>query len=167
MGARLTRTAIAASEGEMLNFGGWGVLFKIDASETGGRFSVVEHRIAPRSLVAALHRHTNEDEYTYVLEGTMGALVGDDVVEAPAGTWVFMPRGRWHTFWNPSEVPARVLEVISPGGLEQLFRDIAESFGGEVPDYERLAQLPAQYGIEWDEDSVPGLCERFRVTYTR
>jgi mannose-6-phosphate isomerase-like protein (cupin superfamily) len=167
MEARLAKTAIPAGEGKRLDFGGWGVIFKIDGSETGGRFSVIEHPIAPRSLVAALHRHTNEDEYSYVLEGTIGVLLGDEVVEASAETWVFKPRGQWHTFWNPSDEPARVLEVISPAGFEQLFRDIAESFAADPPDYERISSLPASYALDWDEDSIPALCERFSVSYTR
>jgi uncharacterized cupin superfamily protein len=38
-----------------------------------------------RALAAPLHRHTREDEYSYVLEGRMGALFGDEVVEAGPG----------------------------------------------------------------------------------
>ena len=69
--------------------------------ETGGGFSLVEHPIPPRTLVAPLHRHSREDEYSFVIEGRMGALLGDDVVYAEAGDFVFKPRKQWHTFWNP------------------------------------------------------------------
>jgi mannose-6-phosphate isomerase-like protein (cupin superfamily) len=63
-----------------------------------------------------MHRHANEDEYSYVLEGRMGAQLGDEVVYAEEGTLVFKPRGQWHTFWNAGDGPCRILEIISPGG---------------------------------------------------
>src|SRR5262249_15121021 len=55
-----------------------------------------------------------EDEYSYVLEGRVGALLGDDVVVGGPGDLIFKPRGQWHTFWNAGDEPARILEVISP-----------------------------------------------------
>ena len=61
--------------------------FMIDGAEAGEHFSLVEHPMSPRALAAPLHRHTREDEYSYVLEGRMGALLGDDVVEAGPATW--------------------------------------------------------------------------------
>ena len=51
----------------------------------------MELPIPPRTLVAPLHRHTNEDEYSYVLEGRMGALLGDEVAYAEKGDLVFKP----------------------------------------------------------------------------
>ena len=86
------------------------------SEESGGGFSLVEHPIPPRTLVAPLHRHANEDEYSYVLEGRMGAQLGDDVVYAEKGDLVFKPRGQWHTFWNAGDEPCRILEIISPEG---------------------------------------------------
>jgi mannose-6-phosphate isomerase-like protein (cupin superfamily) len=88
--------------------------------ETGGGFSLVEHPMPPRALAAPLHKHSREDEYSYVLEGKMGALLGDDVVYAEVGDFVFKPRDQWHTFWNAGDEPCRILEIISPGGFEQL-----------------------------------------------
>ena len=74
------------------------------SEESGGGFSLVEHPIPPRTLVAPMHRHANEDEYSYVLEGRMGAQLGEEVVYAEAGTLVFKPRDQWHTFWNAGDV---------------------------------------------------------------
>ena len=64
----------------------------IDGGETGERFSLVEHPMSPRALAAPLHLHTREDEYSFVLQGRMGALLGDDVVEGGPGDLVFKPR---------------------------------------------------------------------------
>ena len=49
----------------------------IDGDETPNRgFSLVEHPMSPRARRAPLHLHTREDEYSYILEGRMGALLG-------------------------------------------------------------------------------------------
>jgi mannose-6-phosphate isomerase-like protein (cupin superfamily) len=153
--------AIAPDSVESFDFGGLGVQWKIDARETGRRFSVVHHPIAPRALAAPLHRHLNEDEYSYVLEGTLGALLGDDVVTAGAGTWVHKPRGQWHTFWNAGDTECRIIEVISPGGFEDYFREVAEAWG----DMEAFGRINAKYDLEMDFESVPALCERFGLTF--
>ena len=50
--------------------------------ETGGRFALVEHPMPPRALAASLRRHSRDDEYSFVLEGRVGALLGDEVVYA-------------------------------------------------------------------------------------
>ncbi len=142
--------------------GGLGVVWKIDGDETGGRFAVVDHPIAPRALAAPLHRHRNEDEYSFVLEGTLGALLGDQVVEATPGTWVFKPRDQWHTFWNAGDEPCRIIEVISPAGFENFFRGIAAI---DPTDEAGFAALCAQYELEMELASVPGLCKRFGLTF--
>lgn len=144
-------------------FGSFGVHWKIDGSDSDGRFSVVHHPIAPRSLVAPLHRHEREDEYSYVLTGRMGALLGDDVVTAGPGTWVFKPRGQWHTFWNAGDTPCEIIEIISPAGFEDFFRELTNVWG----DPERINALAARYGHELDFDSVPGLCERFGLSISK
>ena len=54
----------------------------------------------------------------------MGALLGDDVVEAGPGDLVFKPRNQWHTFWNAGDEPCRILEIISPAGFERFFQEL-------------------------------------------
>src|SRR5215208_5787446 len=98
----------------------------------------------PRGLAAPLHRHNREDEYSFVIEGRMGALLGDDVVEAGPGDLVYKPRGQWHTFWNPGDEPARILEIIAPAGFEQFFAELAPVTAGGAPDPEAMAELCAR-----------------------
>ena len=141
--------------------GSIGVRFMIDGSESDERFSLVEHPMSPRSLAAPLHLHTREDEYSFVLEGRMGALLGDDVVEAGPGELVFKPRNQWHTFWNAGDEPCRILEIISPAGFELFFAQLVDMGGVTQADPEALAQLSERYGLEMQPDSVPGLLERF------
>jgi mannose-6-phosphate isomerase-like protein (cupin superfamily) len=145
--------------------GGIGVRFMIDGSEAGERFSLVEHPMAPRALAAPLHRHTREDEYSFVLEGRMGALLGDDVVEAGPGDLVYKPRAQWHTFWNAGDEPARILEIISPAGFEQFFAELAPLAAGGAPDPKAFGELCDRYALEMRPESLPGLCSRFGLSF--
>jgi mannose-6-phosphate isomerase-like protein (cupin superfamily) len=149
---------LGPEEGESLQFGGLGVRFMT----VGEGFSLVEHPIAPRTLAAPMHVHEHEDEYSYVLEGEVGVQVGDEVRYATVGDLVFKPRGVWHAFWNRSDQPARLLEIISPGGFERYFADIAP-LGPPArpePDLEALGRLMGEYGLQMDMDSVETISRR-------
>jgi mannose-6-phosphate isomerase-like protein (cupin superfamily) len=154
---------IPLGAGDHFQLGGFGINWKIDGFQTDGRFSVVHHPMAPRALAAPLHRHHREDEYSYVLTGTLGALLGDDVVTAEPGTWVFKPRGQWHTFWNAGDTPCEIIEVISPAGFEDYFRELAAIW----PDRSKSTELLRKYELDMDFDSVPGLCARFGLASAR
>ena len=154
---------LGPNDGKAVDFGSVGVRFMVWSEESGGGFSLVEHPIPPRTLAAPLHRHTNEDEYSYVLEGRMGALLGDEVVYAEKGDLVFKPRDQWHTFWNAGDQPCRILEIISPGGFEHAFREAAED--PEAMAGETASALDARYGIEADYDSIERLCEEYGLTF--
>src|SRR5438034_6506084 len=143
--------------------GSIGVRFMIDGSEAGERFSLVEHPMSPRALAAPWHLHTREDEYSYVLQGRMGALLGDDVVEAGPGDLVFKPRNQWHTFWNAGDEPCRILEIIAPAGFEKFFEEL-DAMGGAInADPDELVALAAGYGHKFQLESVPELLERFNL----
>jgi mannose-6-phosphate isomerase-like protein (cupin superfamily) len=157
---------VGPSDGKAGNLGSIGVRFMIDTEETdNGGFSLVEHPLPPRRLAAPLHLHTREDEYSYVLEGRMGALLGDDVVYAEPGDLVYKPRDQWHTFWNAGDEPCRILEIIAPGGFEDFFDELVDAGLEGAPDPEWLAATAARYGLQMDLESVPVLCERFGVTF--
>src|SRR4051794_27450572 len=156
---------IGPGDGKFVDLGSLGVRFMIWGEETGGTFSLVEHPIPPRTLCAPLHRHHREDEYSYVIEGRMGALLGDEVVYAEAGDLVFKPRDQWHTFWNAGDRPCRILEIISPAGFEKYFDELVDAGAQGPPDFEMLAELAARYGLDVDPGSVPGLCERFGLEF--
>src|SRR6201981_3508312 len=152
---------VGPTNGKSGILGAIGVRLMIDGEDAGGRFSLVEHPMPPRALAAPLHRHSREDEYSFVLEGRMGALLGDEVVEAGPGELVFKPRNQWHSFWNAGDEPCRILEIISPAGFEKFFEEL-DGLGGAVEaDPERLAALNERYGLEMQPDSVPGLLDRF------
>lgn len=154
---------LSAGEGDTSSLGGVRDRFMIDGADTGRRFALVEHRFEPRALAAPMHRHHDEDEYTYVLTGRIGAVIEGREVEAGAGDLLFKPRGQWHTFWNAGEEPASCLELISPAGLEELFRSFAALPGDPQP--EQLAEMAAKYGCEIDFPATFPVVERHGLSF--
>jgi mannose-6-phosphate isomerase-like protein (cupin superfamily) len=152
---------IGPTDGRKGFLGSIGVRFMIDGDETDRGFSLVEHPMSARALAAPLHRHTREDEYSYILEGRMGALLGDEVVEGGPGDLIFKPRDQWHTFWNAGDEPCRILEIIAPAGFELFFAELDDLGGALKADPQELGELSARYGLEMQPDSVPGLLEHF------
>jgi mannose-6-phosphate isomerase-like protein (cupin superfamily) len=145
--------------------GSIGVRFMINGSESGGGFSLVEHPMSAHALGAPLHRHSREDEYSYVVDGRVGALLGDEVVVGKPGDLIFKPRDQWHTFWNAGDRPARLLEIISPAGFEQYFAELVALGGSTRAAPQVLAALSAKYGLEVDPKSIPELVKRFDLKF--
>ncbi len=134
--------------------------FLVDSDDFGGRVGLVEHLLAPRSIAAPMHRHRHEDEFSMVLEGTVGFSAGGTELTANAGDLVVKPRGEWHTFWNAEDAPARLLEIITPGGLEHAFHliDLAD----EDMDLEALL---APFGCEADLGATTPILEKYQLTW--
>jgi mannose-6-phosphate isomerase-like protein (cupin superfamily) len=148
---------IGPGQGRTGRLRGMGVRFMVSGDESGGGFALVEHPMPPRALGAPLHRHSREDEYSFVLTGRIGAKLGDEVVFGEPGDLIFKPRDQWHTFWNAGDVEARLLEIISPAGFERYFEELVELFAAGPPPPEVLAEVAGRYGLEVDPSSVPGL----------
>ena len=151
---------VGPNDGRLADLGSIAARMMIWTEETAdGGFSLVEHPMPPRRLAAPVHKHSREDEYSYVLEGRMGALLGDDIVYAEAGDTVFKPREQWHTFWNAGDTPCRILEIIAPGGFEHFFDELGTAIeSGQMSD-EKFAELGDRYGIEFQPETVAQLCE--------
>jgi mannose-6-phosphate isomerase-like protein (cupin superfamily) len=158
-----TPKILSAGDGKAGFLGSIGVRFMIDGRESGGGFSLVEHPMSSRALGAPLHRHANEDEYSYVLQGHVGALLGDHVLEARPGDLIFKPRRQWHTFWNAGDEPARILEIISPAGFEQYFAELVALGGSRAASPQALRSLGDRYSLEVDPQSIPDLLARFQL----
>lgn len=161
-----TARVLGPKDGKAGRLGSIGVRFMIDGDETGGGFALVEHPMPPRALAAPLHRHSREDEYSFVLMGRVGALLGDEVVYGEPGDLIFKPRGQWHTFWNAGTELARILEVISPAGFERYFDELVGLLQqAGPPDPGALAALAARYGLEVDLTSIPRLTEEYGLLF--
>jgi quercetin dioxygenase-like cupin family protein len=112
-----------------------------DSADTDGRFAVMEFRSKPGSE-PPMHFHENEDEFFFVLEGQMRFTVnGQDRVLGP-GESAMVKRGTPHTF-RVLTPESRSLTIVSPGGFEEFFRELA---GETPPSFERLAETAARHG---------------------
>ncbi len=146
--------ALAPGEGESLWFLGSHTSIKACAETTAGRVAVIEH-LSPRGSGSPLHVHSREDEWFYVIEGELTFWVGGQVIDAPAGSFVYGPRGIPHTFLVSSET-ARFLLVTEPGDFSGFLRTLAQPADAAVipppatepPDVAAMSRVAADYGIE-------------------
>ncbi len=143
------------------------VLFRygIASDQTDGALSMLEVTIPPRTLIKP-HTHTREDEYTLILEGSVGVRLGDETVEEiSAGSWLAKPRSIPHAMWNLADQPARILEVVLPGGIERYFEQIAPILLEHGPDWtKRYDALAEEYGLEILDDWSNELQARYGIT---
>ncbi len=151
----LTARVIRPADCDTATLGATTDQFFVDGESTEGRVSLVGHVIAPRSLAAPMHLHTREDEFSFVLSGQVAAISDGHELLAGSGELLVKPRGAWHTFWNPGDEPATLLEIITPAGLEKLFR----SFAAGEPTPEALIAMAAEYGCQVDLDATMQLAE--------
>lgn len=146
--------ALAAGEGEALWSFGCLITVKASKEATDGRVLVTEN-LAARGAGSPLHVHSREDEWFYVMEGELTLWVGGEVIVAPAGSFVYGPRGVPHTFTVSSD-QARFLLVAEPAGLEGMLRALgqpAESLSippapTEPPDFARITEVCEAHGLE-------------------
>lgn len=140
-----------------------GARFILDGGPSQGRFSLVEHPIVARGMAAPVHRHTREDEYSFILEGRWGFWQDGTVVFAEPGDLVYKPRDVWHTFWNATDGPARLLEIISPAGFDQFFVELAALIGSGRASPEAVAALNSGYGLHVDPEGTARIAAEHRL----
>lgn len=158
------RVVIAPDEGDVILSGGIGFVGKLYGEQNGGAFAIGEHPLEPGVLAAPPHTHANEDEISYVLEGEIGVMIGEEVYRAPAGSYVLKPRGVPHAFWNPGPEPARIVEIFSPAGFEGYFGELAEILSaGGPPDVPRLEGLASRYGLTFHWEGMDEIMEKYNV----
>lgn len=144
--------------------GGVDAVFHLEGAATQDRLSVVEHLMSPGSLIEP-HTHSAEDEYSFVLDGTLGMLLGDREFEAVPGTLVSKPSHVRHAAWNAGTTPVRFLEIISPGGFDRFFPEVAALFSGPTePEAEELQRSAERYGLTFHIEMVNELIDRHGLT---
>ena len=126
------------------------VQIRLRSAESDGELGVVELVMAPASSGPPLHRHPTHGEGFYVLDGRLTFQVGDRIVTAEPGAWLFAPRNAPHTLANFENEPGRLLCVFAPAGFERRFERalaqqmddpaLAESLR-ELAEAERLTEL--------------------------
>jgi quercetin dioxygenase-like cupin family protein len=118
--------------------------FKTMANGSGGALTAVETIAAAREG-PPLHVHPDRDETIYVLDGRFTVKLGGNLVDAPAGSFVFIPRGTPHTWQNVTDAPARFLASVMPADVrfEQFFVRYSQ-----LPPDERGAEAFARLAQE-------------------
>ncbi|TYL36729.1 cupin domain-containing protein [Natronococcus pandeyae] len=154
---------VTSSEKYDVTLGKLGARLDISRTENEANVAIVEHTLPPHTLAAPLHRHSREDEVSYVLEGEMTVLADDELTTVPAEESVVKGRGIWHTFWNAGDEPLRFLEIIAPGEFSEFFDEISRIYPLDPADEEalaRFAEICERYAFEADLESIPKLCEK-------
>ncbi|HZD37418.1 MAG TPA: cupin domain-containing protein [Actinomycetes bacterium] len=146
---------VAPGEGKTVTLFGVRFEYKVVSADSGGGLAMMEVEIPAETLVKP-HNHSREDEYSLVIEGTVGVRVGDRELEAGAGSYLVKPRGIPHAMWNAGGAPARVLEILSPAGLEGYFEALAPVLARHDPPsaYYGLAE---EYGLTIEDGWIEQL----------
>jgi quercetin dioxygenase-like cupin family protein len=122
-------------EGRRVALGAAGiVVLKTEGRHSGGQLAAYEFAMPPRTAGPPLHLHRTWDEAFSVLDGEMTFLIDGRTHVCPAGSFVFVPRGVPHTFWNAGEALARQLTVFTPAGIECYFDAVAGVLAAGTPE---------------------------------
>lgn len=141
----------------LLNPLGGQMTLKVRDAMTSGAFSIHDNVIPAGSPGPRPHRHRDHEETFYVLEGELTVRAGEQIVRAPVGSFVVIPRGTLHQPANLSPQPTRVLLIFSPGGMDQFFVEAAEgrhplqARPSDPATLKRLEAFTAKYGYEFGE----------------
>lgn len=154
----------AAAQGESVTIRSFHGTLRVTGQETGGTLTVVEHVLPPGYLAVPLHTHQRECETTHVLEGTLWVQLGKRVRKLGPGEIIVKPAGVPHTYWNEGTKPARFLDLVTPGGLEPWYREVAAlvPVRGQV-DIARVLEISRGYGLEFHMESLLDILELHQV----
>jgi mannose-6-phosphate isomerase-like protein (cupin superfamily) len=136
----------AEKERQAFKFQALKMFVEVDSDDTQGAVAVVRVYVPP-GAGAAPHVHSREDELFLVVRGHYRFRHGDEEVDAPAGTTIYMPKGVPHTFRNIGDEAGEHLVTLVPGGLEKYFREVSAAGLRAPRDSQRLAAMAAPYGL--------------------
>jgi pimeloyl-ACP methyl ester carboxylesterase/quercetin dioxygenase-like cupin family protein len=142
-------SVVGPADGEPTISGPASVRIIEDGSTTSGRLGMAEIVLTPHAGGPPQHRHARHDEGFYVVSGTVRFTSGEKSFDAPARTLVMVPPGAPHTFANPGDEPAIILNTFTPDLYVQYFRDMRElTAGGRAPSAEQIAEVMVRYATE-------------------
>jgi mannose-6-phosphate isomerase-like protein (cupin superfamily) len=143
--------ALMPDEGKTISLLGVTISYKASRADTNGAWSLIEYTAPPHFKWPQLHWHRRTVEAFYVLEGVVTFQVGQRTFRSAAGSFVMVPTGVAHTFSNPEHEAARFLTLVSPGGFERYYEELAALVEAEPQwppeDTYKLITLGAKYDI--------------------
>jgi mannose-6-phosphate isomerase-like protein (cupin superfamily) len=126
-------SVVTAANGEVIQLGPTQLRILEDGSTTGHRLGIGEITLPPHTPGPPQHRHAQHDEGFYVVSGTARFTVGETPYDVTAGALVMIPPGAPHTFANPGDEPAVLLNTFTPDLYLQYFRDLGEMIAAGEP----------------------------------
>lgn len=139
-----------------------GTTYKVLSKTVNGSAAIVEHTVESKSIGAPMHKHTHEDEISYVLEGELSVIQGGKVQTAKQGEYIVKPRGIFHTFWNATNERIRFLEVITPGNFEYYFAELAPFLeAGKPPQMDKIRETGVKYGLIVDPTGAEEIIKKY------
>jgi len=148
--------------GQSVFFRALGTTYKVLSKSVNGSAAIVEHSLEAKSIGAPMHKHTHEDEISYVLEGRLSVIQNGKVETAGPGQYIVKPRGIFHTFWNAGEERIRFVEVITPGNFESYFAEIAPFLlPGQPPELYKLRETAVKYGLIVDPTAADEIISQY------
>lgn len=154
-----TRGEFIAPDGgkALVNPVGGRMVLKLPTALTGGAYTLHDNVMPPGSPGPRPHIHQRHDETFYVLSGELRVRVNDQTFDAPAGAFVFVPRGAVHQPSNPGAQAAHFLLLFSPGGMDRFFEEAAagrlplQGFSDDPDTLARLDEFCRRYEYEFAE----------------
>ncbi len=146
----------------------------IHSAQTNRQFSCVEAILAPKKIAGSPHKHDNLDELMYVLEGTASVLMGDEVVEVPAGSWHLRPRGIVHVVWNSGNENLRLIDMYFNQNFEDYLEELYHKIIPEVIERKisfeepgiakRVAELDKKFGLTYYPEKSQRLLDKYGLS---
>jgi len=134
-----------SSDGTLLGTSGRGRLKVLNEPVDGSGYALIEGSHPVGEPRIRDHVHARHEESFVVLEGRYEVRVGEDIIVAVSGDYVFIPRGTPHTYRNVGPEPARLLNIMSPSDGVQLLSDLGSLAGTKVDDT-LLAEIHSRHG---------------------
>ena len=147
---------------QSVHFRALGTTYKVLSESVGGTAAIVEHTLEGKSLGAPMHKHTRENEVSYVLEGELSVIQNGEVQTARPGQFIVKPMGIFHTFWNAGDKMVRFIEIITPGNFEYYFAELAPFLlKGQPPQMDKVRETGQKYGLIIDPDATAEITEKY------
>jgi quercetin dioxygenase-like cupin family protein len=138
---------LAPGSGQIVRVPGHPYALKARREDTGGAYSLNEVTIT--GYGPPQHVHRAEEEAFYVVEGEVNVQVGEEVVHGTPGSFVLIPRGTVHTFWNAGPSPAKLLVIVSPPGMEEYLAEVIGDQEIDTPTFvEKVTAMAPNYQMK-------------------
>ena len=147
---------------QYVHFRALGTTYKVLSESVGGSAAIVEHTLEAKCIGAPLHKHSKENEISYVLEGELSVIQDGEIQTARPGQFIVKPKGIFHTFWNAGDSMVRFLEIITPGSFEYYFAELAPFLiKGQPPQMDKVRETGQKYGLIIDPDAAAVIIEQY------